>query len=484
MKKTNYLFWFLLSFIFLFGLYLRIKGFLYNRPLWHDECSLALSIIDRNIFDYFGLLEHNQSAPPLFMISVKLCTLLFNIKEYSLRLIPFLCGILSIPAFYFFSRLFSDNKLYLLLVNFLFAVNYNLIYYTQEFKQYSSDVLIFMLGIIFFAKADIKNLSDKQFLCIGFLFGILSLFSIPASFINLGFLLFLLITYKKAALKKLLFFAIPVAILWCAYIKLVILPQHAQKLIMDGSYWDKGFLTFNLTQILALIKMNLNYFLHPNKAVLLQIILVITGLYYLIKNSKRHLTVILLCTFTFIISASILGLYPIYERVGLYLIPVVLVLLALPLNYINKKYYMASFFISILLIFSFFNYNLSYFQTLLGKNVFTCNNARSTMQTLINKYNSSNSPIIVNAASDSEFKYYKKYFNFNPENVIFMQLPAYSKENYFAAMDLLPKNDYWFYFAYDYSHSPLIPFLKEWSKKHSVLYETEVDGAYLLYLKK
>ena len=107
------------------------------------------------------------------------------------------------------------------------------------------------------------------------------------------------------------------------------------------------------------------------------------------------------------------------------------------------------------------------------------------MQTLISQYKNSKSYIIVNAASDSEFDYYRKYFDFRPKNVLYMQLPHYSKNNYFIALDMLPSGyDYWFYCAYDYSHSPIIPLLKEYSSQYPKLYEADIKRTYLLHLKK
>ena len=49
---------------------------------------------------------------------------------------------------------------------------------------------------------------------------------------------------------------------------------------------------------------------------------------------------------------------------------------------------------------------------------------------------------------------------------------------------MLPKgNNYWFYFVNDYSHSPVIPFLKEWKTDKTIIYEYENKNSYLLYLK-
>ena len=43
--------------------------------------------------------------------------------------------------------------------NFLFAVNYYLIYYSQEFKQYSSDVLVTILILLGLNKTNFEKIS-------------------------------------------------------------------------------------------------------------------------------------------------------------------------------------------------------------------------------------------------------------------------------------------------------------------------------------
>ena len=128
--NKKYVYYILLGIICFAGLALRIKAFVAGRPLWHDECSLALNIFDNNnIFAYFKPLNYTQAAPPLFMIATKIITNIFGINEYTLRFIPLLSGILSIPAFYILSRRFISNIWVILIANLLFAINYQLIYY-------------------------------------------------------------------------------------------------------------------------------------------------------------------------------------------------------------------------------------------------------------------------------------------------------------------------------------------------------------------
>ncbi|MBR6098344.1 hypothetical protein IKP85_01200 [bacterium] len=177
-------------------------------------------------------------------------------------------------------------------------------------------------------------------------------------------------------------------------------------------------------------------------------------------------------------------LYPVYERVSLYLIPITLVLITLPLNYIayNRKIY--SIFVILLTFLGLSAYNLSYAKTLLKNDLFYKTDARTTMKVLLEQYNPSDY-VIINRASDSEFEYYKHYYNIDIKHFAIVQLPEYSKENYFDILDQLPaNNNYLFYYPNDYSHSPVIPFLKEWSKKQKILFDKEVNGSYLIYLHK
>ena len=66
-----------------------------------------------------------------------------------------------------------------------------------------------------------------------------------------------------------------------------------------------------------------------------------------------------------------------------------------------------------------------------------------------------------------------------------MSLPEYNKQIYFDALNTLPAGrTYWFYNAYDYSHSPVILFLKEWCKNKNILFEYQVNNSYIVQLKQ
>ena len=158
--------------IIIFAIFFRIYVFSFGRSLWHDECSLALSLLDRNIFDYFRPLEHYQCAPAFFMVLSNVLVKLFGLSEYSLRLLPLLSGLVSLPVFYLLTKSCFKNKLVLLLINILFAFNYQLISYSQEFKQYSTDVLIIILLLLIFRKIDLFLINKKQFIIYALVIGL------------------------------------------------------------------------------------------------------------------------------------------------------------------------------------------------------------------------------------------------------------------------------------------------------------------------
>ena len=483
-KNTTY--YLLLFTVFCIAIILRLKFYLLNRPLWHDECSLALSIINKNIFGYFSVLEHQQSAPPIFMMITKLFTLIFgSTKEYALRLFPLLCGISSIPAFYFFSKIFINKKWLIIIANFLFAINYHLIYYCQEFKQYSADVLIVLLCFIFFSNIDLTKYSQKKLFILGIISAIIPMLSLPSAFVITAFIIQQIC--RKDNFKNILIFALTFFTGCSIYYLSVLAPQQTE--ILSTNYWNfaKGFFTLSILNNLHIISDNLSYHLHPNKLLLMDLILCTIGIYCVIKNRQEPHNKLLIFLMIIVTACSILKIYPFFERIALYFIPITLILITYPLNYIRKNKKIYPVLIILLTIFGLSGYNFSYVKTLCSKdklqNTIKLNNAREITKILLVKYNNTDY-IIINSASNSEFAYYKNYYNSDIKNFVIVQIPEYSKQNYFDILNQLPLNtNYWFYYPYDYSKYPVIQFLREWKTKYKTLFEQELNGSYLLYLR-
>jgi hypothetical protein len=126
------------------GVGVRLMRYLLRFPLWEDECYLLSNFLDR---DYGGLLEaldYHQVAPVLFLWTQRAVIDLLGFNEYSVRLLPFVCGIASLFLFRrFASRLLQGPALVLAMA--VFAVAYPCVRYAAEAKPYGSDVLVSLL---------------------------------------------------------------------------------------------------------------------------------------------------------------------------------------------------------------------------------------------------------------------------------------------------------------------------------------------------
>lgn len=484
MDKTvkNNLYLIIIAVIFIIGILLRLKAYLLVRPLWHDECSLAISILDRNILGYFRALAHLQSAPPLFMMSTKFITLIAGFKELALRFIPQISGLLSIWIFYQLTRQTFKKKTSIIAANILFSINYYLIYYSQEFKQYSSDVLLVITAILVFSKINLKNLTTKQLLIAGILTSLLPLISIPATFVIGAFLITQIIKYKKSIINELLIFFAPIACVMLVY--LITIKQQTQQIEQLKLYWnDLGFIKPSIKNILLTIKTNYAYYFRPNKLVVIAIIMTFAGIYETFK--RRTNTVLILAFFTILeaIFCSIMQIYPIYERVSLYLAPLIILLISIPFEKFSKsKIYYTSIY-SILFILYFSGYNSGYFKHLFSNDLFLRKDSRSALQTIINSYKE-DEYILYNTSSDSEYFYYSRYFKFSTPKTGIINLPVYKKELYNSILNSLPDDrNYWFYYAYDNSKEPVVEFLLDWSKDKKVTFQKEFNGAVILRIQ-
>ena len=81
------------------GTLIRLVGYLLRFPLWVDECMLAENFLDRGYLDLLSPLDHDQVAPIGFLWIELACVRVFGFSEWSLRLLPLLCGIGSLFVF-------------------------------------------------------------------------------------------------------------------------------------------------------------------------------------------------------------------------------------------------------------------------------------------------------------------------------------------------------------------------------------------------
>ena len=155
-------------FIIALGLLIRIKLFLYNRPLWLDELMLANNIIYRDFFSLFKPLDNIQVAPTFFLLFTKL---ILKISPFSsdifyrdmiIRILPFVSSLISILLFVYLVNKLFKNKYFTCISTLMFSFNTNLIMFSGEFKQYSVEVLFSLILLNAFFTIDLKNDSSSR----------------------------------------------------------------------------------------------------------------------------------------------------------------------------------------------------------------------------------------------------------------------------------------------------------------------------------
>ncbi len=129
------------------GILLRLVAYLHNRSLWLDEAMVASSVIRRSFLELLLPLDYSQAVPVGFLYLVRAATALFGPGEFALRLVPLLAGLAAVPLFYILARRYVGRAPALIGLA-LFAVSENLIYYSAELKQYSTDVLLTILVLL------------------------------------------------------------------------------------------------------------------------------------------------------------------------------------------------------------------------------------------------------------------------------------------------------------------------------------------------
>ena len=450
--------------IFILGILLRLYSFVVFRPLWRDECSLALNIYFGNFLDLWKVLLHIQSAPPVFMTVCKL----FNsvnpfLPEYFLRLFPLISGLLSIYLFFLVTKKLFDSKLAIILANFIFAVNTQLIYYSHEFKQYSTDVMVVLGCIWYLSKINLSELGKKQILLNAILLAVLPLLSVPAFFVMAAW--FIVSALKKSNIKNLILTIIPILVINIPYYLFILKPS---KKIMTENFnflWGKGFLSLNFNSIYYVIKTNLSFYFQQCKYIIIPLLMVLVG-FILIAKRRREIDKLISVMIFLVITASFLHLYPIFNRVSLYLLPFAILFTVMPLNYLKSKWLKIVF--GLVLCFFLFGKN-NY--GIINRDV---ENPAMMMKILKENYQKGDY-VIHNDMSDSQYILYLYIHGFkvtdNKEGVI--RLADYGEDWYYSILNKLPKGKrYWFFYSYDIDTKPVVPLLKNWASKNGkILYK-------------
>ncbi|MFZ2096372.1 MAG: hypothetical protein WAV05_07010, partial [Anaerolineales bacterium] len=194
----------------LLGIILRLYFYIINRSLWLDEASLALNIVNRSFPDLLKPLDYYQGASLGFLFVQKIIGSLLGYKDYVLRFIPLIAGLVSIFLMFVVSKKIGRQISPYICLG-LFVLSPRLIYYSSELKQYSTDVLATLLLLILVPDCLDDEVKPRTLVTLGITGCLCLWFSHPSLFIYLGILLTLGLTFLIKKDKTRIFWLIGIA---------------------------------------------------------------------------------------------------------------------------------------------------------------------------------------------------------------------------------------------------------------------------------
>lgn len=334
------------------GFALRIyQHFFLGRPLIDDEAHIALNFIDSNFFEMFVPLQHFQSAPILFLLSEELFTSVFGFGEIALRTFPFLVAFITYPLFYFFVRDMTGNRLTAIVAYTLLTFNPFIIYYSSMVKPYAIEVAAYIvLGYIVFSTHDYVARKREKLLII---WGIICMFLANTAMVILGCIVvyrFIKVWVAKknadadyAALKvknKRLYIRWGIAFAASVILNIIINP-YADNM---RSVWTSTFIPVNVfsTEFTDFMRVRLDefffsgmfFFYNANYSkYLLAAILLLGVIYIAVKKNYIWFCWVLLPLIAHA-GMSWVQLYPFYYRFIMYLMPAIMILIAISISQI------------------------------------------------------------------------------------------------------------------------------------------------------
>lgn len=324
---------YILSGFILMAYIIAFYQLMYGRSLWFDEANLAINIVDKSITELFSPLDREQVAPIGFLLLSKLSILLFGQNDIALRLVPFLSFSLSIPVFYWLCNQLFKHKTKSLFAVAIFVLNINLIYYSSEFKQYSTDVFI-AITTVYLSVSYNKHQNSFWKLITIIVIGLW--FSNACIIIGFTALCYLGLS-NSIPLKEKLILALVFVLSFLIYYSFFI-HQHPTKAFMQA-YWKNAFLPLNQDAfpfILKNINQMLVYYLPFGRYTLLSGSIFLTGLIISILKGKKEVVFFALTAWCTHLVLSCLKLYPLSMRLSIYLCPFVIVIFTYGLFQIIK----------------------------------------------------------------------------------------------------------------------------------------------------
>lgn len=299
-----------------------------NRSLWLDEAMLANNILNRNLLELLQPLDNFQSAPPLFLILLKLISYLSK-EEWALRAVGLICFLVASILWAQFLKKELKNHLAIVLGICLFSMNFTMFRYAIELKQYAGDVLLTVILV----PLTLNLIRNPMKIGEKIRFSLIAIIGILFSNIVLLLLIFPIGYFLYSDLKesKLPWFSLGMIMLVVSHY-FIFAYKHPHIAYMTN-YWENagGFNIMSLTKLTSLFS---NLFLFGKSSFWILGSLIFLGLFYLIQSGKIITGLVILLPIMIHITIAAFKKYPFDTRFCLYAIPLLVLLMCYGIQFL------------------------------------------------------------------------------------------------------------------------------------------------------
>ncbi len=311
----RHFFWLVLA----LGVAWRLVRYFLQMPLWGDEASLALNLLDRDFSGLLSPLANAQVSPLLFLWFEKLVLFVLGSSELALRFLPLMAGLVALWVFLLLARQVVEPLPAAIAVGIL-AVSYYTVRHSVEVKPYSFDLLAAVV-LQFFAASFIQRRNTIWLVCWSLTTPFAVLFSFPAVFVfgACAVSLFFVISMHRPASRTLLLWGAGCAMGVLAFGGMLFFVSSRQYEALQNPmtiYWKDSFPPSRWSNFLPwLVETHAgNMMAYPiggkNWGSLLTLLLCLLGIAITLKKWPLSLQLLFVLPFVLTLIAAVMHRYP------------------------------------------------------------------------------------------------------------------------------------------------------------------------------